>query len=306
MKFDQRYCPSCLIDTSPVPEFTSELPAENIELENLTKHWNGFFKEKVFFTYYRCIRCSLLFNPTFFTPEQLESLYKQMSPNMPLVPVNALKKTQKGYFNVLKAFAPLTGSFMEIGPDVGYFVENCVKEGGYEHYWLFEPNRDVGAQLKSVVNGHSHHILYEMFNFSEVPNYSVSTVVMVHVFDHLLEPLVTLKKLREKLAANAAILIVTHDESSLLRKIIGLRWPPFCLQHPQIYNSKSMVAILDNAGYDVVHQEKTINYFPVSFLIKHLFWAIGIKVKRVPSFFGFTLGLKLGNLLTLASPRRHG
>lgn len=306
MKFDQRYCPSCLMNIPSVAEFTSELPAEDLGLENLTKYWNGFFKEKVFFTYRRCMGCGLLFNHIFFTPEQLEGLYKQMPPNMPLVPVNALKKTQKGYFNALKAHTPLMGSFMEIGPDVGYFVENCVKEGAYYHYWLFEPNRDVSAQLKSVVNSHSHQILYEMFNFSEVPNYSVSTVVMIHVFDHLLEPVATLKQLKEKLAADATILIVTHDESSLLRKIIGLRWPPFCLQHPQIYNPKSMATILNNAGYEVVHQEKTTNYFPVSFLIKHLFWAIGIKVKWVPSFFGLTLGLKLGNLLTIARPKRQG
>jgi hypothetical protein len=98
--------------------------------------------------------------------------------------------------------------------------------------------------------------------------------------------------------------MVTHDESSLLRKIIGLRWPPFCLQHPQIYNPKSMIAILDKAGYEVIHQEKTTNYFPISFLIKHFFWAIGIRINWAPSFFGLTLGLKLGNLLTVARIRK--
>ena len=136
-----------------------------------------------------------------------------------------------------------------------------------------------------------------------MPNHSISTVVMIHVFDHLLEPVSTLTDLKGKLANDATLLIVTHDEYSLLRKVIGLRWPPFCLQHPQIYNPKSMSAILDRAGYEVVHKEKSTNYFPVSFLIKHLLWVIGIKVNWIPSFFGLTLGLKLGNLLTVARLR---
>jgi hypothetical protein len=300
MKFNKRQCPSCLKKTLSDQEIFSSPSAEKIELEDLTKHWNGFFKEKIFFSYNRCKECDLLYNPIFFTPEQLELLYKQMPPNMPLVPVSALKRTQRGYFNALKKFSLLSGQFMEIGPDVGYFVENCVREGNYEHYWLFEPNRDVSAQLKKVVECHDHHIVHDVFNFSKVPSASVSTVVMIHVFDHLLDPVVSLRDLGVKLSADATVLIVTHDESSLLRKIVGYRWPPFCLQHPQIYNPKSIVEILNKAGYKVEHQEKTTNYFPISFLLKHLLWALGIKVKWVPSFFGLTLGLRLGNILTIA------
>lgn len=300
MNFNKRLCPSCLKETLSDQEIFSSPSAETIELEALTKYWNGFFREKIFFSYHRCRECDLLFNPTFFTSEQLELLYKQMPPNMPLVPVSALKRTQKGYFNALKAFSTLSGHFMEIGPDVGYFVENCVREGSYECYWLFEPNRDVSAQLKNVVDCHDHHIIYDMFNFSGVPAASVSTVVMIHVFDHLLDPVATLRDLSSKLESEATVLIVTHDESSLLRKIVDYRWPPFCLQHPQIYNPKSILEILKKAGYEVTHQEKTTNYFPASFLLKHLLWALGIKVKWVPSFFGLTLGLRLGNLLTIA------
>ena len=49
--------------------------------------------------------------------------------------------------------------------------------------------------------------------------------------------------------------------------------------------------------------ERTKNYFEFSFLLKHLLWAFGIKVKSVPKCFDFTIGLRLGNMITIATPR---
>jgi SAM-dependent methyltransferase len=142
-----------------------------------------------------------------------------------------------------------------------------------------------------------------MFGFSHVPDHSASTAVMIHVLDHLLDPIATLRELRQKLKPGARLLLVTHDESSLLRRLIGWRWPAFCLQHPQIYSPKSMRQLLKAAGFEVLERRKTINFFEIGFLIKHLLWAFGMKVQFVPGFGHFTLGLKLGNMLTIATPQ---
>lgn len=299
-----RQCPSCGAPAPSAAEISSPLPAETLDLETLTPHWDGFFKEKCFFSYHRCGTCELLFNKVFFTPAQLGELYSRMAPNMELVPLEALRKTQHGYFKQLKAHSELNGTFVEIGPDVGLFTENCVREGQFDEYWLFEPNVDVAPALSKTVAGKKHHIVHEMFGFDTIPQGTVSAVVMIHVFDHLLDPIQTLKELRTKLTPEARILIVTHDESSLLRKIVKWRWPAFCLQHPQIYNPKTIERILNAAGFDVVAQNKTVNYFPVAFLIKHLLWAFGIKIAKVPTLFGMQIGLKLGNLSTIAKPSK--
>jgi 2-polyprenyl-3-methyl-5-hydroxy-6-metoxy-1,4-benzoquinol methylase len=299
-----RLCPSCGSAAPETPEVSSPMRAESMDLQTLAPHWDGFFKEKVFFSYHRCNTCGLLFNKVFFTPAQLGELYGRMAPNMELVPVEALRKTQRGYFNQLKAHSELRGAFIEIGPDVGLFTENCVREGAFDEYWLFEPNVDVAPALAKTVHGKKHHVVHEMFGFDCVPDNTVSVVVMIHVFDHLLDPVQTLKELRTKLSPDAKVLIVTHDESSLLRKVVKWRWPAFCLQHPQIYNPTSIERILVAAGFELVAQKKTTNYFPVAFLVKHLLWAFGLKVKKVPGFFGLQIGLKLGNLSTIAKPKK--
>lgn len=299
-----RGCPACGASSKRArKDVASEPTAETTDYAALIPAWNGFFKEKTFFTYDRCSECGLLYAPTFFTPEQLEELYAQMPPNMDLVPIEALRKTQRGYYDALRNVSPPSGDYIEIGPDIGLFTENCVADSRFEKYWLFEPNRDVAKALSAAMNGRPHRIIHDMFGFSEVPDGSAGTAVMVHVLDHLLDPAATLRELKEKLIPNARLVIVTHDESSLLRRIFGKRWPAFCLQHPEIYNPKSITRLLDAAGYDVIALKKTVNHFPIQFLLRHLLWALGLKTKTVPSFGGLTIGLKLGNMITIATPR---
>jgi len=298
----QRSCPGCGQSPSPRADVSTEVRAEDLGLEDLVPHWNGFFKDKVFFSYTKCACCGLEYAPVFFTPEQLERLYGQMPANMSEVPLEVLRGTQRGYFEALKQAGTLNGGFIEVGPDIGLFTENCVREGGFDNYWLFEPNRDVAPVLEGVMSGKRFQIIHDMFGFSHVPDRSINAAVMIHVLDHLLDPIATLKELRQKLLPGAQLLIVTHDESSLLRKLFGAKWPAFCLQHPQIYNPATITTVLNAAGYDVVRQEKTVNHFQISFLLKHLLWALGFRVKSVPSFWNITVGLRLGNMLTLATP----
>jgi hypothetical protein len=298
-----RKCPICKNDAKFSIEVSSKRKGESLDYENLIPYWNGFFKEKVFFSYARCSGCSLLYAPIFYKESQLGALYGQMAPNMDLVPMDALIKTQRGYFNQLRRFSSLEGGYIEVGPDIGIFTKNCSRDGKFNKYWLCEPNRAVAGALAAAVDGYPHQIIEDMFGFAMIPNNSASVAVMIQVLDHLLDPVATLSELREKLLPDAKLLIVTHNEQSLLRKIVGWRWPAFCLQHPQIYNPNSIVKLLEKAGYKVNSIEKTKNYFEVSFLIKHLLWAFGIKVKSVPSIFNFTIGLRLGNIVTVATPR---
>ena len=107
--FLSRVCPVCSSNPPAQVSIHSEVPAESLNLEALVPCWNGFFKEKVFFSYVRCGDCGLLYAPTFFNATQLELLYGQMPPNMAEVPLEALRRTQHGYFEALKNCSDLKG-----------------------------------------------------------------------------------------------------------------------------------------------------------------------------------------------------
>jgi 2-polyprenyl-3-methyl-5-hydroxy-6-metoxy-1,4-benzoquinol methylase len=243
----------------------------------------------------------MLYCTDFFTPAQLDVLYSQMPDNTAGLPLFALQKTQASYFQFFKRYSDLTGNFLEVGPDIGLFTECAVREGHYDKFWLFEPNMAVNPALKKILEGRSHEIHTAMFDFNLIPDRSLSTVIMLHVLDHILDPQSMLIELKRKLSPSATLLFVTHDEASLLAKILGRRWPPYCLQHPHLFSPRSITTLLQRAGYRVLKVEKSINYFPLMYLAKHLLWAVGMRKISLPMLPALTGPLKLGNIITVAA-----
>jgi len=296
--FMHRGCPSCGA-TAATPEVGSIPGAERKSLDELRPYWSGLFKEKLFFTYGRCSTCGLLYAPTFFTHPQLIHLYSAMAPNMDVVPDAALEATQRGYWSAARDGA-LDGDYLEIGPDVGFLVRLAAAQGDFGHFWLVEPNRLVHAQLSAAAGGKPHTIISDMDDLSPVPDNSVGLALMVHVLDHLLDPRVALEQLRAKLKPGGRLVIVTHNEASLLRSLMRKRWPPFCLQHPQLFNPRSIAALLNHAGLRTMSVARSMNYFPIEFMIRQAAYTVGINVDRVP-LPKTAIGLKLGNMITIAA-----
>jgi len=298
-RFLERACPMCG-GGAALGEVWAPRRAERLTPEALRSFWSGLFNEKSFFSYHRCLDCGLLYCPTFFDGRQLADLYSSMAPNMDLVARDAIAATQRGYFARAAAYGPLEGGYLEIGPDVGHVVAEAVRAGAFEHFWLFEPNRSVHDALRAAAGGRPATLRADMGDLSAVPDGSIGLAVMIHVLDHLLDPLAMLGQIRAKLRPGGTLMIVTHNERSLLRHAMGVRWPPFCLQHPLLFNPRTIAAMLDRAGYAGVAVERSRNHFPLDFLARQAAWAMGLKVARVP-LPRFSIGLRLGNMLTLAT-----
>jgi SAM-dependent methyltransferase len=297
--FLHRTCPAC-DGQSKVEEVHSVHRAETKTLDELEPYWSGLFKEKLFFSYYRCDVCKILYAPEFFTNDQLAALYSAMAPNMDVVPLDAIEATQRGYWSAVKGGDFLNGGYLEIGADVGHVVKYAVADGEFDHFWLVEPNRLVHDQLSASAGGKPHDIIADMDDLSQVPDGSVGLAVMVHVLDHLLDPMASLESIRRKLKPGGRLLIVTHNEASVLRSVMGRRWPPFCLQHPQLYNPDSIAELLRRAGYGSAHVARSTNYFPIGFMIRQAAYTVGLDLGKLP-LPKAPLGLKLGNMITIAN-----
>jgi hypothetical protein len=160
-------------------------------------------------------------------PVQLTELYSHMPDNTAGVSLEALEKTQHGYWKVFKEFAPPTGAYLEIGPDIGLFTRHCVRAGQFDYYWLFEPNESVYPCLKDILKNSQHRLASSMSDYDIVPDRSISAAVVIHILGHFLDPKEALAKIAEKLTRQAILLVVTHDESSLLARVLRSKWPPF-------------------------------------------------------------------------------
>jgi SAM-dependent methyltransferase len=294
-----RVCPSCGSSDAAV-SLASLPPAEDADFSVIRAGWRGFFKEKVFFTYSRCAGCGLLYAKRYLTPASVAALYGDMPENMAGVPVRSLEKTQRGYFDFFRRFAPAGGGYLEIGPDTGLFTQFVARECRFDDHLLFEPNRAVLRELTQRMGGRPHRLHNSLLDFEAVPDGSVSAVTMVHVLDHLLDPLETLGELRRKLIKGGLIMAVVHDESSLLARVLGRRWPAYCLQHPQVYRPATIRALFERAGFRVAAIEASRNHFPLAYLAQHL--AFALKLGAAPNMWpeNWSLPLRLGNFMIAA------
>lgn len=295
-----RACPLCG-STATDAEASARFPAERDTVEGLAPYWFGIDKERRFFTYHRCRECGLLYNRDFFDDAQLGELYAAMPPNMDLVPDEAIIATQNGYFDAVADRAKLTGDYLEIGPDVGHIVARAAALGRFDRFWLFEPNRAVHDRLRQATGGRPAQVLTDMTDLSAVPDGSVGLAVMVHVLDHLLDPLAMLSAIRAKLRAGGMLMIVTHNEHSALRRVLGARWPAFCLQHPELYNPATMRALLMRAGYADCEVTRSANHFPIDFLARQAARAIGVPMIGRTPLPKRAIKLRLGNIATFAT-----
>jgi SAM-dependent methyltransferase len=294
----KRNCPTCG-GTGP-RVIGSKPPGEDQTFPTLTESWFGFFKTKVFFTYHRCAGCGLLFSPVYFTDSALHELYSKMPDNTAGVDQANLQRTQDGYLDALGAKSPVEGDYLELGPDIGLLTAAILPRLAGGRLWLFEPNVAVHDALSQRVNGHRAVISPEMSNFDIVPDGTVALCTMIHVLDHLPKAGDIVKQLARKLKPGGRILIVTHDESSLLARMLKQRWPAYCLQHPHLFNRESTEAFLRSCGLKTQVSRRAINFFPVVYLLKHLLFAMGTKSAAGWKVWGPTLPLRLGNRVTVA------
>ena len=87
---------------------------------------------------------------------------------------------------------------------------------------------------------------------------------------------------------------VVHDESSGLARMLGKRWPAYCLQHPHLFNPKTIENLFSKINLEKISVYKTINSFKIGYLISQLILAIFKKNIKCPEL--FNVNLKLGNI----------
>jgi hypothetical protein len=166
---------------------------------------------------------------------------------------------------------------------------------------LIEPNVSVHKEL---LNNSKSNAEVAIINDIEVlGDQSPDLIVGVHVYDHLLNPLEELIKLNLKSTTGAKIALVVHNEKSVIRKFLGKKWPPFCLQHPQLYNKKTIKQMLDLAGWKIISIQPTINWFSLRHFARMGGGLIGINPRLFSFIPNIQIPIKLGNMICIAEKR---
>jgi len=297
--WDRRSCPICGSSKLPSkPDSTAKHPAEFMPWETVKGYFIGFRSDQVFFSYYRCDDCGLLYCPWYFNPKQISELYAGMPDNTMGEDKSTVSKTQSAYARLIMRPGVSNKRYLEVGPDIGLVAKEIVSLNTPEHITFLEPNQSVKAELVANVNGVKS---IEVVDFIESMNESnFSLVIGVHVYDHLLKPLQDLQELRKNVTSGAHLAIVVHNEKSSLRKLIKSKWPPFCLQHPQLYNPGTLKEILRLAGWKVVSTQRSTNWYHLKHFVRMGAGVLGVSTRISKLVPNIEVPIKLGNTISIS------
>ena len=301
--WDSRSCPFCSSLTfSKAPVISSSIRAEKLSFNEVKKYFIGLRNKQVFFSYYRCKKCHLLYCPWYFSDAQLNDLYSDMPANLLGEDKSVISRTQHGYVSQISKYVNKVRIYLEVGPDIGLVTNSIVNRFNPETVLLIEPNQSIHRQLKQSAHPTQNINIY--LNHSNFEPYRPDLCVGIHVYDHLLDPLNELKDLYEVSVAGAKIAIVVHNEKSFLRIVLSKRWPPFCLQHPQLYNKKTLRNLLEKAGWTNIIIKPTTNWFSFDHFVKMGASVLGLN----PKYFFFIpriqFPFRLGNMICIAEKEK--
>lgn len=295
----RRNCPICgSKNISEKPNSSAKKPAERMTWEEARGYFIGLRNDQVFFSYFRCRDCSLLYCPWYFTKQQIALLYSEMPNNTMGEDKSTVSKTQSAYAKWILQKGVSSHSYLEVGPDIGLVSRKVVEIRKPKRISFIEPNLSVREELIKSVEGVE---IIEVVDFiGSLQQKDFTLAVGVHVYDHLLDPAGDLKEIFGRCEKNAHIAIVVHNEKSFLRNYMKAKWPPFCLQHPQLYNPTTLGKLFKASGWESVKIEKSTNWYHLKHFIQMGLSVLGMKdlVSRfVPNF---EFPIRLGNMIALA------
>ena len=296
-----RACPSCNSVKIPTqPDSTSAVAAEAQGWETVKDSFVGLRADQLFFSYYRVINCGILYSPRYFSNSQLNILYSVMPNNLMGENVGTASRTQYGYADQILRHAKEVKSYLEMGPDIG-LVAKRISESTKSRCIFVEPNIDVHDALLS--NAKKFLKLQIVRDFQQIQigdTEALDLIVGIHVLDHLLEPRIILEKFRKIASPSGKLCIVVHNERSFLRKLLRRTWPPFCLQHPQLFNPSTINDLLATNGWKTISIKRTRNYYSLRNLCRML-----CSITRLPPFLSrivpnWEIPVYLGNIMVIA------
>lgn len=298
--WERRNCPICGSGViASTPESSARNQAELMPWGEVKDLFIGLRNDQVFFSYYRCQECQLLYCPWYFSKDQISLLYAAMPDNTMGEDKSTVSRTQSAYANWIMGREKVTNrKYLEVGPDIGLVAHQIVKIAKPEAISFIEPNHSTRQELLESV---SNVGAIEVVDFiEELSGRDFSLIVGVHVYDHLLDPVADLKELRQRVNVGASLSIVVHNESSLLRKLMGPKWPPFCLQHPQLFNPLTQESLFERSGWQLLEVKRSTNWYHMKYFVSMVASILGVSTSISKIFPNIEFPIRLGNTITIA------
>jgi len=264
------------------------------------------------FTVYRCCRCGMVYLAPRFTKERIAEFYNRSyfrscdSTSAGYSDYAAgevhLAATYRRYYKALRPHLAATGRLLDIGCGFGSFLQAAAPE--FRECVGLDISQEACQRVRNkgfrAIEGDA-----ELLDLGqELP---FDAVVMTDLIEHIYDLDAFMTRLVAVTKPGAAVLVLTPDYNSWLRRVSGARWVSFKVpEHVSFFTRRTLTELFVRHGFRILTARPAGQYAPLSFVagrMAALNPALGSCASRVIASSGLgdrALFVPNGNMLVVA------
>lgn len=243
-----------------------------------------------------CLSCGHLFANPCPAADFLVSLYGQVED--PLYDEEAPGRSRNFavLLDRLERLRPARGELFDVGAATG-ILGNLARRRG----WKVDGIEPSGWAVRRAAEKYGLRLRQGDFLEAALPAGRYQAVTMVDLIEHTPRPREAVRRAFELLAPGGVLCLVTPDIRSLAAKAAGRRWWHFRPGHLAYFSSRSLDALLSEAGFRVIDRRRYAWTFSLHYLLtRGRTSASLVRSPRLASFLkGVRIKLALGDSFEL-------
>jgi SAM-dependent methyltransferase len=213
--------------------------------------------------------CGLVFANPRLTPEEIWGRYspdyfwKEYLPSLGVhdgqYDLSYFDKRHGAMLALVERHAPRRGRLLEVGAGAGFFLKSAERAG-----WEVAGVELSGEAVTFASARLGLDVRREQAEQMTFPPSWFDVVVMFDVVEHLLDPLVSLQRVRSVLRPRGTLIILTPNFNALTRFALGADWAALSpAEHLWNFSARSLDRMLRRAGFPSVTLERKYKGFGV-------------------------------------------
>jgi SAM-dependent methyltransferase len=273
-------------------------PAARRETTDLAQEFRSSGDEPLRDQLVACTRCGLQYVNPRLNPDLILAGYREGADEQFVSQAGARERTFARSLGIIEAHARGRGALLDVGTAAATFM-HVAKERGWEvagcepNLWLCEWGRArYGFDIQAgTVFDHPYR------------ERSFDVVTVWDVLEHAPDPMRLLRECHRILKPSGLLVVSYPDIGSLAARVMGRRWVFLLSVHLYYFTRRTMSAMLERAGFEVVEMRRHIQQLELDYIlgraesaagplaraVRQLVARLGLASREVPYWMGQTL-----------------
>ncbi len=243
------------------PSTMNEAHELDVELFRCTSPGYGSHAQIV-----QCDHCGLVYANPRWTTAEVEAAYVVVEDETYLKEREGRVLTFRKHLSSLEKHTGQGNgrSLLDIGAYIGVFVE-VAAAAGWDAYGV-EPSNWAVSQAKK----RGLRVYQGTQDAQEIKGRQFDAVTLWDVIEHVADPAAELRKSYDLLTPGGWLAVHTMNIESLTARLLGRHWPWLMDMHLYYFSQKTLAALLQNIGYEVIWSGTQGRYLRLGYLATRL------------------------------------